>query len=68
MAKALKAKDLREKTPEDLKQELLAVQRELFNLRMQYSAQPMPNHSELGRAKRDVARILTILKEKESQS
>lgn len=66
MAKGTKNADLRAKSNEELRHELAALQRELFNLRMQHAIQSLPKHSQLRRAKRDIARLLTIITEKES--
>ncbi len=56
---------LREKTPESLREELLAIKREQFNLRMQ-KANGQESKSHLIKvARKNVARIKTILTEKE---
>ncbi|MGI9298760.1 MAG: 50S ribosomal protein L29 [Gammaproteobacteria bacterium] len=55
---------LREKTSAALREELLALHREHFNLRMQKAAQQTAKTGELRRVRRDIARALTILSEK----
>ena len=56
---------LREKTPESLREELLAIKREQFNLRMQKAnGQEYKSHL-IKVARKNVARIKTILTEKE---
>ncbi len=55
--------ELRKKTAEDLRQELTALRRELFNLRMQKAMQQTEKTSEFKRVKRDIARTLTIVRE-----
>ena len=57
---------LREKTPAAIREELTALRRERFNLRMQKTVQQNAKTSELRRTRRDIARALTILAEKES--
>lgn len=66
MAKTtMKRMTLREKTPAALREELTALQREYFNLRMQKAAQQTGNTAELRRVRRDIARTQTIMAEKE---
>ena len=57
---------LREKTSAAIREELTALRRERFNLRMQKTVQQNAKTSELRRTRRDIARALTILAEKES--
>ena len=56
--------ELRGKTAADLRQELEARRKEQFNLRMQQSTGQLVRPSELGRVRRDIARIKTVLNEK----
>ena len=65
MAKLKSRRDeLRKKTTEDLRAELVALHREAFNLRMQKTVQQTEKYSELRRVRRDIARALTITREK----
>jgi large subunit ribosomal protein L29 len=64
----MKASELRSKTVEDLNKELEALARERFNLRMQKGAGQMPKAHLFKKVKTDIARIKTILKEKEEGS
>jgi large subunit ribosomal protein L29 len=57
-------KDLREKSPEDLKTELNALLKEQFGLRMQKATQQLTNTSKLTVARRDIARVRTLLTQK----
>ena len=59
----MKAVDLREKSEEELAQELLTLRREQFNLRMQQSTGELGRPHEYGRVKKDIARVKTILGE-----
>jgi len=64
MAKSIKAADLRGKTAAELGKELEALYRAHFNLRMQKATQQLQNTSQLGRTRRDIARVHTVLKQK----
>jgi len=57
----MKAKELREKSPEDLNKELLALRREQFNLRMQQATGQLSQTHQFGNIRRDIARIKTVL-------
>lgn len=63
----MKANDLREKSPEELKKELLALRREQFNLRMQQATGQLATTHQFGVIRRDVARIKTVLRELRKQ-
>ena len=58
------AQDLRNKSLEELHDELVALRREQFNLRMQQASGELNRHTEHGRVKRDIARVKTVLNEK----
>ncbi len=60
----MKANEIREKSPEDLNKELLALRREQFNLRMQQSTGQLAGTHQFGGIRRDIARIKTVLREK----
>ena len=57
------AEELRQKTSEELAEELVGLRREQFNLRMQRATGEMARHSEYGRVKKDIARIKTVMNE-----
>jgi large subunit ribosomal protein L29 len=59
----MKAVDLRERSQEDLAQELLTLRREQFNLRMQQATGETGRPHEYGRVKKDIARVKTIMGE-----
>ncbi|MCW8933822.1 MAG: 50S ribosomal protein L29 [Gammaproteobacteria bacterium] len=61
---SLTAKDLREKDEAGLKEEILNIRKEQFNLRMQQGAGEMSKPHLFRNARRDVARVKTILAEK----
>lgn len=60
----MKANELRSKNDTDLGKELLEVRKAQFSLRMQLSTQQLSNTSQLGKLRRDVARIKTIQNER----
>jgi large subunit ribosomal protein L29 len=60
----MKAKELRNKSADELAQELLALRKAQFGLRMQLATQQATNVSEVRKLRRDVARVKTILTEK----
>ena len=63
----MKASELREKSAADLQQELLSLTKAQFGLRMQIATQQLSNTSQLGKVRRDIARVKTVLKEKGAQ-
>jgi large subunit ribosomal protein L29 len=64
----MKANELRAKSPEELQQELLAMLKAQFGLRMQHATQQLGNTNQLRNVRRDIARIRTILCQKMKQS
>ena len=63
----MKASELRELNIEDLKSKLTEIKKEYSNLRFQQATGQLEKTSELRRAKKDIARILTILTEKSKE-
>jgi large subunit ribosomal protein L29 len=63
----MKASELRTKSVAELQEELLAQSRAQFGLRMQLATQQLSNNSQLGKTRREIARIKTVLKEKGAQ-
>ena len=64
----MKASELREKTPDQLREELASLKKESFNLRFQQATGQLENTARMKGAKRDAARVLTILNEKSKAS
>ncbi|MFZ2315489.1 MAG: 50S ribosomal protein L29 [Gammaproteobacteria bacterium] len=60
----MKASELRNKSAEELKTEMLALLKEQFNLRMQKGAGQPPKSTLFKKVRRGIARIKTILNEK----
>jgi len=63
----MKASELRAKSVEDLNTELLELLKAQFSLRMQHATQQLNNTSQLGKVRRDIARVRTLLREKAVQ-
>ena len=61
----MKAKELHELTVEELNTKLKELSEELFNLRFRHAIGQLENHSSLKNCKKDIARVKTILREKE---
>jgi len=61
----MKASELRDLSEAELREHLLTARRELFGLRFQHATGELDNTAGLARAKRDVARALTIARERD---
>ena len=57
----LKAEDLRGRTTDELKDQLLTLKKEQFNLRFQRASGQLENTAQVGIVRRNIARIKTIL-------
>ena len=58
------AKELRDKTPDQLRDELANLKKESFNLRFQQATNQLENTARMRQVRRDAARVKTILNEK----
>jgi large subunit ribosomal protein L29 len=65
MATTTKANELDEMTNADLETRLREAKEELFNLRFQSATGQLENHGRLRTVKRDIARIYTVVRERE---
>ena len=63
----MKALELREKETEELYEELLRLRKEQFGLRMQDASGQLGQYHLLSQVKRDIARVKTIIVEKQNQ-
>jgi large subunit ribosomal protein L29 len=63
----MKAADVRAKTDDELKAELSQLAKEVFNLRFQRASGQMENTARMRQARRDVARIKTVLGQRSRQ-
>jgi len=59
----MKSSELKNKSVEELQQELLSLGKAQFSLRMQLATQQLANNSQIGKVRRDIARIKTVLTE-----
>jgi len=59
----MEAKELRNRTPAELGEELLNLRREHFNLRMQKATGQLSRWHQFRQIRRDIARIKTVLSE-----
>jgi large subunit ribosomal protein L29 len=64
----LKAKQIRDMTDEELERALADRRQELFNLRFQSATGALENPARLKLAKREIARILTVRVERETET
>jgi large subunit ribosomal protein L29 len=64
----LKATELNEKTPDQLRDQLVQLKKEAFNLRFQKATGQLENTARIRSVKRDVARVMTVLNAKAAQA
>jgi large subunit ribosomal protein L29 len=60
----MKAKDIRDMSDEQIGQELAALDRKVFDLRTQAETEELHVPSELSKARKDIARMQTILRQR----
>ncbi len=60
----MKAKEFREMSVEELSAKLKELKNELFNLRFQHAINQLDNPHKIVDVKKDIARVMTILQEK----
>ncbi|WP_208353962.1 50S ribosomal protein L29 [Pseudaestuariivita rosea] len=60
----MNAQELRDKTPDQLREELANLKKESFNLRFQQATGQLENTARMKTVRRDAARVKTILNEK----
>ena len=64
----MKAKELREMTDVELNKQLKDLKAELFNLRFQHTINQLDNPIRIEAVKKDIARVMTILAEKNAKN
>lgn len=64
----MRAEELRNFSDEELNQKLKELRQELFNLRFQLATGQLKNVKRIKLVKKDIARVLTILKENERKT
>ena len=62
------ASELRTKTPDQLRDQLVALKKEAFNLRFQAATNQLENTARIKAVRRDAARVLTILSQKAAEA
>lgn len=63
----MKAADLKTKTDDELKESLVGLRKEKFNLRFQKASGQLENTARVRQVRRDIARIKTILRVRHEQ-
>jgi large subunit ribosomal protein L29 len=63
----MKIKEIQEKQTDQLREELVEKQKHLFDLRSQAVTEKLEDPSQLGKAKKDIARILTVMRQREAE-
>ena len=61
----MKATEIRELSAEELAVKLTDLKKDLFNLRLQHATNQLDNPTRIAEVKRDIARVNTILRERE---
>lgn len=61
----MKAKEVRELNSEQLNEQLGTLKKDLFNLRLQLATNQLDNTNKISEVKRDIARVMTVLRERE---
>ena len=60
----MNAADLREKTADELREELIRLRKAQFRLRMDRASEQLPQTHLITDARRDIARVKTLIREK----
>ena len=63
----MKATELRNMTTEELEAKVAELKKDLFFLRMQHATNQLDNPVKIATVKKDIARIKTIIREKQTQ-
>jgi len=64
----VKAQAMKEMTPDEIRQRVGELREELFNLRFRNSMRQLDNPLKIRESRREMARLLTVLREKEGRS
>ena len=64
----MKASELRNKSQADLAKELDELLKAQFSMRMQLATQQLTNNSQLGKVRKDIARVRTVITEKAAKA
>ena len=63
----MKANEIRNMTTSELEGKLVELKKDLFFLRMQHATNQLDNPLKLAETKRDIARVKTVIREKEEK-
>ena len=61
----MKANEVRKLSPEELEAKLADLKKDLFFLRMQHATNQLDNPVKINQVKKDIARVKTILRQKQ---
>ncbi|WP_284164986.1 50S ribosomal protein L29 [Frigidibacter sp. SD6-1] len=64
----MKAAELRSKTPDQLREDLVALKKEAFNLRFRQATGQIENTARMNAVRKDAARIKTVLNQKAQEA
>ncbi len=64
----MNAQELRQKTPDQLREQLAGLKKEAFNLRFQQATGQLENTARMRAVRRDAARVKTILNQKAAEA
>ncbi|GGH59079.1 50S ribosomal protein L29 [Frigidibacter albus] len=64
----MNAQELKTKTPDQLREDLVALKKEAFNLRFQQATGQLENTARMRVVRRDVARVKTVLNHKAAEA
>ena len=65
MVNKMKASEIRSMSPDQLDKKLVELKRDLFMLRMQLATNHLDNPTKITAVRRDIARVKTVIREKE---
>ncbi len=64
----MKVSEIKEMTSEQLNNKLKELKEELFNLRFQLAINQLENTNRIGEVKKDIARVMTVLNDKNAKN
>ena len=63
----MKANEIRKLSGAELETKLMDLKKDLFNLRLQHATNQLDNPLKIAETKRDIARVKTVIREKEEK-
>jgi large subunit ribosomal protein L29 len=63
----MKAKDIRERSDDELRKALSDLEEQLFKLRFQKSTGQIENPIKIGEVRKDIARVMTVMTERQAE-